>query len=167
MEAHKKINQDSGKVEYYTPQNIIEAARLTMGSIDLDVASSTIANQRVRATAYFTDHARERDWYGNVWMNHPFSKTENGLWINKLVTEVVEGRVKQACCITFAATSERWFQPLLAQPQCFLCPRTNYHLPDGTLKKGVTKGSVVTYFGSNVSAFRKHFAPLGVVKEAA
>jgi hypothetical protein len=33
-----------------------------------------------------------------------------------------------------------------------------------SVKKGVKKGSVVTYFGENVSRFREAFASLGVVK---
>lgn len=164
MNTHQFINQDSGETEYYTPQAIIEAARRTMGGIDLDPASSLTANQRVKAQQFFSENGREREWFGNVWLNHPFSREFNGPWINKLLTEFVEGRVKQACCITFAATSERWFRPLLERPQCFLVPRTNYLLPDGTVKRGVTKGSVVTYFGSDVEKFRKEFAALGVLK---
>lgn len=80
------------------------------------------------------------------------------------MAEYKAGATTQACCITYACTSERWFQPLLAFPMCFLVPRTNYYLPDGTLKRGVTKGSVVTYLGSGVARFRAHFASLGVVK---
>ena len=41
------INQTSGKVEYYTPADIVEAARRVMGSIDLDPASSPAANETV------------------------------------------------------------------------------------------------------------------------
>ena len=45
-----------------------------------------------------------------------------------------------------------------------MLPLPNYYLPDGSVKKGVTKGSVVTYFGEDVSRFREAFASLGVVK---
>ena len=48
------INQTSGKVEYYTPPRIIEAARRTMGRIDLDPASSVKANETVKAQHIFT-----------------------------------------------------------------------------------------------------------------
>ena len=68
-----------------------------------------------------------------------------------------------SCCITFASTSERWFQPLFAYPLCFLHPRTNYLLPDGSPKRGVTKGSVVAYLGDNVGGFIEAFGPLGCV----
>lgn len=74
------------------------------------------------------------------------------------------GAVTEACCITYACTSEAWFRPLLLQLQCFCVPRTNYLLPDGTPKPGVTKGSVVTYFGPNGARFAEAFKGFGVVK---
>ena len=164
--AHQLINLTSGDVEYYTPPAIIECARLVLGTIDLDPASSEAANERVMAIRIFTeaDDGLSQEWIGKVWMNHPFGKKENSKWIAKLEEEFESGRVTEACCIAFACTSEKWFQPLLQRPQCFLCPRTNYYLPDGNLKCGVTKGSVVTYFGKNVERFAEAFASLGVVK---
>lgn len=165
MNSSQLINQTSGDYEYYTPKEIVKAARRVMGHIDIDVASSAKANEVVGARCYF-DEAKDglsKIWLGNIWMNHPFGREQNPLWINKLVEEYKAKRVKQACCITYACTSEKWFQPLFAFPQCYLSPRTNYFLPDGTLKRGVTKGSVVTYLGANVDRFIAEFDGLGSV----
>ena len=52
MNKAQLINQDSGKVEYYTPSWIVEAARLVMGSIDLDPASNAKANETVKAKIF-------------------------------------------------------------------------------------------------------------------
>lgn len=157
------INQTSGNVEYYTPAFIIEAARAVLGCIDLDPASSPAANAVVKATNFYTqvDDGMAQSWHGNVWMNHPFSREENALWIDKLCAEYERGEVTQACCITFAATSEAWFQPLFSYPLCFLSPRTNYVTPTGDIKQGVTKGSVVAYLGANIVGFLREFQPLG------
>jgi len=159
MNDAQLINQDSGDYEYYTPVEIINAAREVMASIDLDPFSSGLANSRIQATfIYDKEHnGLHQKWYGNVWMNHPFSRVMNPLCINKLCSEFRKKNIKQACCITFAATSEKWFQPLMDFPQCYLSPRTNYYLPDGSLKKGVTKGSVVTYLGGKVDEFIEIF----------
>jgi hypothetical protein len=81
-----------------------------------------------------------------------------------LEDEFKMGRTSEACAITYACTSEEWFQPLLNRPQCFLSPRTNYLLPDGSVLKGVTKGSVVTYYGPHIQRFAECFAHLGTVK---
>jgi len=165
------INQDSGNYEYYTPSHIIELARTVMdGRIHTDPFSSPVANERVKASRIYTkeDDALlpENKWTGNVWMNHPFGREMNKKAIQKLISEYKNGNMTQACCITFAATSEGWFMPLLAFPQCFIHGRTNYYLADGTLKKGVTKGSVVTYVGSieNYERFKEVFDSIGTVK---
>ncbi len=166
MNPAQLINQDSGDTEYYTPVEIVEAARETMGGIKLDPFSSEAANKRIKAEFFYTveEDGLKQPWFGNVWMNHPFSREMNTLCIKKLDFEYKLKKVKQACCITFAATSEKWFQPLMLYPQCFLSPRTNYFLPDGSKKVGVTKGSVVTYFGDDLDAFVANFKSFGRIK---
>ena len=63
--------------EWYTPSIIIEAARDSMGSIDLDVASCEEANRVVKASRYFTvkDDGLSQKWEGNVWCNPPYKRT--------------------------------------------------------------------------------------------
>jgi hypothetical protein len=171
MNSAQLINQTSGNCEYRTPQNIVEAARRAMGGISLDPASSYAFNQHIKAEAFFglqkngtfIDGLKE-EWHGRIWLNHPFGRGGNQRWIEKLFEEFDANRVEAACCITYACTSENWFQCLLGWPQCFLAPRTNYLLPDGTVKRGVTKGSVVTYLGDQTKAFAMAFAGLGTIK---
>lgn len=160
------IHHDSGNVEWFSPVEIIEAARRTMGSIDLDPFSCAAANEVVGALAFFT---KERSgltqrWFDNVWMNHPYGKTTNGPCINKGLSEFESGRVKQLCCITYASTTERWFRPLMQFPQCFLHKRTAFRTPEGVIVKGATKGCAITYLGPNVDRFAAEFAPFGTIK---
>lgn len=192
------INQTSGEVEYYTDPVILKAAKEVLGRIDLDPASSFLANCHVKARRYygtsldgtFTDGITHF-WCGRIWMNHPFGRPEtacvqpcernkknpnhvchkihylgNAVWINKLIQEFICKNITEALCITYACTSEVWFQPLLNHPQCFLSPRTNYYTPDGKVKKGVTKGSVITYLGDNVQGFARVFQEFGKIKIA-
>ncbi len=174
--SHQLINQDSGKVEYYTPSNIIEAAREVMGSIDFDPFSCEAADRTVKAElGFLTKEHGERAfeiawnvWPGGmqatVWMNHPFSRAMNKRCIEKLISEFKAGNISAACCITFASTSEAWFRPLLDYPQCFLFPRTNYLDAQGNKVRGVTKGSVVTYLGPDTARFARVFSALGTIK---
>ena len=160
------INQDSGNFEYYTPSEIVDLAREVMQEIDLDPFSSEKANESVMADDFYieADDGLAQDWHGRVWMNHPFSREMNKKCVAKLVAEYERGNTKEACCITFAATSESWFRPLLQFKQCFIHGRTNFYLPDGTKKKGVTKGSVVTYLGERPERFKRIFSRIGTVK---
>lgn len=168
MNNSQLINQDSGNTEIYTPPFIIEAVRQTFGGfIDLDVASSEKANEAIKANRFYDKHsdALRVAWNAeNIWMNHPFSRQYNSVWIERFVRAYIGARTQQACCITFASTSEAWFRPLLNYPQCYLWPRTNYLKPDGSIYRGVTKGSVVTYLGTDIKAFRFAFDGLGTVK---
>jgi len=169
MNNAQLINQSSGSVEFYTPSNIIEAARLTMGGIDLDPASSEQANKTVKADRFYSEQADGlyQIWLCNsVWLNHPFGRGVNKLWIDKLIDGFTRKHFHEACCITYACTSEKWFQPLFNYPMCFLSPRTNYYLPDGSMLKGVTKGSVVTYLGPRSDRFAYNFSELGQVMSA-
>jgi len=166
MNNAKLINQDSGNFEWYTPIELVNAARDVMGSIDLDPSSSETANKQIQATRFYSEDGLNKPWFGNIWMNHPFSRTNNPLWIKHLVAVYESGilKGKQACCITFAATSEKWFRSLLNYPQCFIHGRTNYYLPNGKKKTGVTKGSVITYLGHNNDGFKRVFSRFGTVK---
>ncbi len=167
MNAETLINQTSGAVEYYTPVEIIEAATECMGFIHLDPASCETANMIVRAGRYFTkaDDGLSKSWEAEtLWMNHPFGRGLNEKWISKLMREWQGNAFTQACCITYACTSENWFRPLLRFPQCFIHGRTNYRLPSGEIFKGNTKGSVVTYLGPNVRRFAQSFRNIGTVK---
>jgi hypothetical protein len=171
MKNHQLINASSGKVDFWTPQPIIEAARKTLGRIDLDPASNCAANERVKATKFFNEQedGLTRLWGisespSTVWLNQPFKRETNAKWVNRLIYEYDAGRVSAACCIAFASTSEAWFKPLLYFPMCFLVPRTNYLTPDGKVIRGVTKGSCVTYLGRDIDEFREAFSELGVVK---
>jgi hypothetical protein len=95
MKNHQHINGDSGSGEYYTPQPIIEAARRVMGEIDLDPASSSEANKRVKTLWFFDQHndGLRQNWRGRVWMNHPFGRKTNRPWIAKLVHEYEQGGI--------------------------------------------------------------------------
>lgn len=69
------ISQNSGNNEWYTPKEYIDAAYRVMGEIDLDPASSDIANSTVQADTYFTaeDDGLKKGWYGRVWLNPPYA----------------------------------------------------------------------------------------------
>jgi ParB family chromosome partitioning protein len=113
------IQQDSGQMEWWTPQPIIDAARAVMGGIDLDPASSAAANERVGATRLFTiaDDGLTRAWGGRVWMNPPFY--DNARFIRKLVAEHAAGHVTEACVITFASLDTAWARMLMCFPRWY------------------------------------------------
>jgi ParB family chromosome partitioning protein len=166
MNAAQRANQHSGKQDWMTPMPIVEAARATMGAIDLDPASSAQANRRIGATDYYTvsDNGLAARWWGRVWLNWPYGPRENQLWPAKLLAEYESGHVKQACTISYAATSEAWFQPFYQFPICFLAGRTQFIDPlTEAPAEAPTKGCCVVYLGPHGDRFIGEFSRLGHV----
>ena len=76
--------------DWQTPPNIVEATRKTLGEIDLDPASNSIANKTVKAARFFgpgssVDNGIREDWAGKVFLNPPGGKCDRwGIRVTKL-----------------------------------------------------------------------------------
>jgi ParB family chromosome partitioning protein len=131
-EAYKKVtvhvSNNSGKYEWYTPPKFIEAARKTMGTIDLDPASSEVGNNIVHATKYYTkeDNGLIHPWFGNVWMNPPYNNSLVSEFTEKLIKEL--SNIDEACVLVNNATETRWFQKILkcCDAICFVKGRIKF-----------------------------------------
>ena len=152
--------------EWYTPVKLIEAARNTMGGIDLDPASNPEANEIVRAQTYYTRETNglDKEWAGCVWMNPPFGTTDGAsnlrMFSEKMIEEWASGRIDQACVLTPPRIDAKWFQPFWAHAICFLYKRVSFWRTDGPVGNN-TMGTSITYFGDNTGAFVAHFSEFG------
>jgi hypothetical protein len=95
--------------DYYTHPELIEAAHLTMGMVDLDPASCKEANKIVCATRFFgaQQDGLQMEWGGKVWLNPPFGQWQ--FWADKALKELRSGRVSEMCVFMTAnaATSKQ------------------------------------------------------------
>ena len=158
------VAQNSGENEWYTPPQFIESARLVMGSIDLDPASSEAANRTVKATRFFTkdEDGLKQKWEGNVWMNPPYAQPLVARFAEKLVAELDAGSITQAIVLVNNATETQWFQTIhrRATAVCFNKARIKFLDPNG--KPGAPlQGQVVLYFGTSIQGFLDEFAQHG------
>ena len=153
---------NSGNNEWYTPIEYIEAARKAMGSIDIDPASSEIANKVVKAGTFYTAETNGLDkrWGGNIWMNPPYSSDLIGKFVDKLVEE--RGNYNQAIVLVNNATETEWFNKIvsIASAVCFPKSRVKFYMPDG--KTGAPlQGQAILYIGNNIQSFMDAFAGFG------
>jgi hypothetical protein len=160
------VANNSGDNEWYTPPEFIEAARLVMGSIDLDPASSEVANRTVGAKRIYTaaDDGLKLVWEGRVWMNPPYEKGLIDRFAEKLRDEVTAGFVTQAVVLVNNATDTRWFATLceVATMLCFPTGRIRFYKPDGE-RGAPLQGQAVIYIGGQHEGFARAFASFGMV----
>jgi phage N-6-adenine-methyltransferase len=154
----------TGEFERYTPAMHIEAARKVLGTIDVDPASNALAQETVKAEAFFTpeDDGLKRMWCGNVWLNPPYHRELQPLFVDKLVAELKAGRVKQAIMLTNNSTDTEWFRIAAeaATAICFTVGRVAFTTPSGA-EVAPTQGQTFFYFGDNPQKFSEVFAEIG------
>ncbi|MBR3747000.1 MAG: hypothetical protein IKN27_08585, partial [Selenomonadaceae bacterium] len=151
---------NSGNNEWYTPAYIIEAAREAMGTIDLDPASSDIANETVKATTYFTidDDGLSKEWRGNIWLNPPYA---SGL-IEKFIDKLLTSDYTAAVVLVNNATDTEWFSKLADFADAVVFPkgRVKFLRPEGNTGAPL-QGQAILYFGNDVTSFKKNFSQFG------
>jgi hypothetical protein len=171
------ITGSSESNEWYTPAHVIELARDVLGGIDLDPASSTEANETVKALSYCTI---EEDGYSQpwgdtenptrVWLNPPYGKEDgeretNAMrWSRKLISEYNAGRVDSAILLVKAALGYEWFEQLWYDyPTCLLRKRLSFVRPDGSGDGQAKHATALIYLGKDVDHFRSAFRSIGRV----
>jgi len=152
--------------EWYTPSYIIEAARRTLGIIMLDPASNPHANAVVKAERYYTkeDDAITKTWEDRVWCNPPYSRGNVDMFVQKMVSEHINGNMDTGIIIINNATETDWFQMLLQYSSCvcFLNSRVRFYHPERT-GESPRQGQAVFFFGEDTDRFAKSFYKLGAI----
>lgn len=151
--------------DWYTPPGYIEAARSVMGGIDLDPASSELAQSIVKADSYFTKtiNSLHQPWHGRIWLNPPYSMP--GRFVGKLITEYLDRRIDQAIILVNNDSDTGWFHDLLntAAAVYFTRGRIQFFSPIRAGKSGPRQGQAFFYFGSGAALFSERFQAIGKV----
>jgi phage N-6-adenine-methyltransferase len=162
--AKVHVAQNTGESEWYTPIEYIACAKAVMGRIDLDPASSEIANKVVGASKIYTakDDGLSKFWAGKVWMNPPYSAELVRQFISKFVEHVSSGDITEGIVLVNNATETQWFADLVSVSSAVLFPTGRVKFLDPKGNPGAPlQGQALTYSGKNVSAFVKQYEGFG------
>ena len=158
------VSNNSGENEWYTPSEFIESARKVMGSIDLDPASSELANKTVMATEYYTkeDDGLSKEWYGNVWLNPPYAQP----LISQFSEAVVSKRKEYDSAIILVnnATDTQWLHQMMdiSDAICFVHGRIKFIDQNGNPSGAPLQGQCILYMGSDYYSFYMEFNKFGI-----
>jgi ParB family chromosome partitioning protein len=164
VKKHVHVAQNSGENEWYTPPQFIESARLVMGGIDTDPASSEIANRTVKAGQFFSkeDNGLRQTWSGNVWMNPPYAQPLMTNFAEAITYKFNQGEIKQGMVLVNNATETQWFQRMASVASAVCFPKTRVRFLDPEGRPGAPlQGQAIIYFGDNTEAFVEEFSQYG------
>lgn len=181
------VKHSSAKDDWMTPQDVIEAARSLLGSVDLDPASSAQANERVRATRFID---RNEDGLTSSWgtvespvtvfLNPPGSKKGNrsvsALFWERLMREYEAGTVQEAVFVGFSleqlqTTQGKGVLSMCQFPFCVPAKRLRFVDPAGSGKDSPSHANVIVYVPprfesmrmNGIQEFEERFEPFGAV----
>ena len=158
------VVNNTGNNEWYTPAEYIEAARRVMGRINLDPATSEMANETVQANIYYDVECDglNRRWFGKVWMNPPYAAELIGKFCDKLVLHYAAGDIEEAIVLVNNATETKWFNTLIHEAAAVVFPqgRVKFNSPTGE-QAFPLQGQAVIYFGTNMDRFFDEFGSFG------
>ena len=135
--------------DYWTPKWIFDALGV---QFDLDVACPPEGPPHTPASHWYTQETDglSSPWYGNVWMNPPFSKTSP--WVNKFMTHR-----HGICLVPFAKSA--WANKLWNDADAVLMMPSTLKFVQGSI---FIQTMLAAYGEDNVKAFEQ--ANLGRIR---
>lgn len=146
--------------EWYTPEHYVDLARIVMGSIDLDPASNDFANETVKATEYYTeeDDGLEQEWFGNIWMNPPYSTA----LLQKFADKLINSKFNQAVVLVNNATETVWFETFVSKASAIVFHKGRIRFVKRDGEHGAPlQGQAFLYYGKDIEKFLQVFKEVG------
>lgn len=149
------------KDDWMTPKWLIERVRSFLGEIDLDPASSELANTQVKAAKFYSEEESglENPWFGRIFLNPPYSQPLS----NQFTEAFLELEFTAGILLCNFDSSTARCQALLGNCSfCLLAKRIAFVDPE-TMQpvKGNRFGQALFYRGNRGAEFWTSFYDLG------
>lgn len=177
MTTSFQVLTSSASNEWFTPPEIIEMARSVMGSIELDPASNSVAQQWIKANCYFTEQSNglTHTWQADtVFLNPPYG-TLGGKFCKKLLSEWNAGNIVQAIALVRGDSKdmEALFDHayhcrskricFIPSPELLAAKQAECAAKGKTWSNSPVPGSTIFYLGDNWQRFTEVFSKQGKV----
>ena len=165
MPKSNVIHVSDNSYEWFTPVNIIEAARGVMGRIDCDPASCLEANAVIGAEMFYTkdEDGLTFSWFGNVWLNPPYNMPLIEMFSARVVSEYQKGNIISAIVLVNNSTDTKWFHLLLEASSAICLIRRRMKFWNGDKILAARQGQAIFYLGTNLNKFAGVFSDFGAV----
>ncbi len=172
------IQHSSRTDQWFTPQWIVDKVRLVLGDIDLDPASSPLANERIKAKQIITEakDGLTTEWpAGSLFCNPPGGKIGNksktGLFWAKLMKHRDAGKLSHGIFLCFSAEALQTTQgkdcpPVGAFIVCIPKKRVAFDTADGLPGDAPSHSNCIVYVPGNANyqhLFHSTFKDVGSI----
>jgi hypothetical protein len=159
--------------EYTTSPEIVSVVHAVLKVIDLDPASNSVSNTVVGANLFYDkeDDGLKLEWFGNVYLNPPFSTPLVGMFCEKLCEEYFSGRVKEFIALTLLSPDTKWCKKLLRKEfthgvglrrEAFMNNKLEWLPTEDGSPGHLRKSLLFTYGGKFPQRFEKAFSKAGL-----
>lgn len=154
---------------WFTPKIYVNAARIVLGSIELDPYSSELANRAVCAERYFSlaNPAETNEWNcETLFMNPPYGRKVMPKAVDKFVEEYKKYHFS-AIVLTNNCSETKWCTTLYKNSTC-VCHtdhRISFYEFDGKSLSNNSRGQLFFYYGNNADSFKREFKRFGYLVE--
>jgi len=94
--------------EWSSPRELVEPLNDAIDGFDLDPCSGAEQSPFADATFTESDDGLSQDWFGDVWVNPPYSEMAD--WTEKAAAEVKRGNVDSVVYLCKGDSSTEWWQ---------------------------------------------------------
>lgn len=158
---------DMSNDSWSTPEWLIDLCIDVCGSFDVDPASNEMARKIVAARTYYTRESNglDKDWWGNVWLNPPYSKDLVKAFGKKALAEWERGEIANMFVLVNTRSSASWWRGFAAEANAtaFLAQRVQFWHPDGRRADRPRFAQTLFYFGPRVERFVEVFATRAMI----
>ena len=145
--------------KWNTPPDFVGDVVKFFGTIDLDPCCNDVNNPSVPANNYYTEETNglAHNWYGKVFMNHPYSNSKE--WVPYAALQYESGNAEELVLLIKLDVSTKWWKAVSKYPWVAINKRMKF----GDGKGASPFQSAIIYLGSNLEKFNMVFGKYGTL----